>query len=193
MATQGTSVGDAIPPKCEIIEVRVRELRQLFNAIDPSPFNDRDLDPAAEEFIAGWASEIPSSTKLALLVYLGGSPGSTDEVDVLRDAVRQHFRRKSGASRRRLRVLFQRGRISLVIGLAVLGVSSWLANAIAGGMIGGGFIALLRESVVIGGWVAMWRPMEVFLYDWWPILAERKRYDRLAEMPVRIQYSAEGA
>jgi hypothetical protein len=27
------------------------ELKQPFNAIDPSPFRDRDLDPNAEEFI----------------------------------------------------------------------------------------------------------------------------------------------
>ena len=47
----------------------------------------------------------------------------------------------------------------------------------------------LRESLLIGGWVAMWRPLEVFLYDWWPIRAEARLYDRLAAMPVRIQYA----
>ncbi len=43
--------GNAIPPGCHLIEVRVTELRQLFNAIDPSPFRERDLDPRAEQFI----------------------------------------------------------------------------------------------------------------------------------------------
>jgi len=33
--------------------------RTLFNAIDPSPFRDKDLDPKAEEFIVGWAKELP--------------------------------------------------------------------------------------------------------------------------------------
>jgi len=50
--------------------------------------------------------------------------------------------------------------------------------------------ALLRESMVIGGWVALWRPLEIFLYDWWPILAERKLYDRLSVMPVRTTVRA---
>ena len=49
------SAGDPIPPKCSVIEVHVGELKQLFNAIDPSPFRDKDLDPKAEEFIVGWA------------------------------------------------------------------------------------------------------------------------------------------
>jgi len=46
----------------------------------------------------------------------------------------------------------------------------------------------LRESLLIGGWVAMWRPLEVFLYDWWPIRLEARLYDRLSAMPVRIVY-----
>jgi hypothetical protein len=48
---------------------------------------------------------------------------------------------------------------------------------------------LIRESIVIGGWVAMWRPLEIFLYDWWPIVAERKLFDRLSTMPVRITFT----
>ena len=45
---------------------------------------------------------------------------------------------------------------------------------------------VISESLVIGGWVAMWRPLEIFLYDWWPIRNERRIYDRLSRMPVRI-------
>jgi len=26
----------------------------LFNAMDPAPFRERDLDPNAEEYIVGW-------------------------------------------------------------------------------------------------------------------------------------------
>ena len=47
---------------------------------------------------------------------------------------------------------------------------------------------VLRESLVIGGWVAMWRPMEIFLYDWWPIRANARLADRLSAMSVRISY-----
>lgn len=181
----GSSVGDPLPVHCTIIEVRVRELRQLFNAIDPSPFHDRDLDPAAEEFITNWALEAPAAAPIGLLVYLEGPAPALNEADVLREAVRKFFGRRGDGARRRLRELFRRGRISLVIGLAFLGLSSVLATAFSGG----GLTAILREGVLIGGWVGMWRPLEVFLYDWWPIRAEAVRFDRLAGMPVRIQYA----
>jgi hypothetical protein len=32
--------------------------------------------------------------------------------------------------------------------------------------------------------VAMWRPQEVFLYDWWPIRADGTLFDRLSAMAV---------
>ena len=47
---------------------------------------------------------------------------------------------------------------------------------------------LVREGVLIVGWVAMWRPIEIFLYDWWPIRAEWRLFQRLSVMPVRIEY-----
>jgi hypothetical protein len=46
--------------------------------------------------------------------------------------------------------------------------------------------AFLHESLLIGGWVVMWRPLEIFLYDWWPIRAEARLLERLAKMPVHL-------
>jgi hypothetical protein len=40
--------------------------------------------------------------------------------------------------------------------------------------------------VVIGGWVALWHPLNIFLYDWWPIRAERRLFERLGEMQVQV-------
>lgn len=82
------SAGDPIPPKCAIIEVHVGELKQLFDAIDPSPFRERDLDPKAEEFIVGWAKDLPRNASLALVVDLDREAGLPDEPAVLRDASR---------------------------------------------------------------------------------------------------------
>jgi hypothetical protein len=108
---------------------------------------------------------------------------------VLRDAIREYFRQRAEAERRRLRELFRVGRTSLVIGTAFLGTSLLLGDFIANALRGRTIGELLREGLLIGGWVAMWRPMEVFLYAWWPIRAEAKLSDRLAEMPVRIAYT----
>lgn len=43
------------------IELRLRDLGQLFNSMDPTPFHHKDLDRDAEEFIKSWALEFPPS------------------------------------------------------------------------------------------------------------------------------------
>ena len=182
------SAGDPLPPKCAVIEVHVAELKQLFNSIDPSPFRNKDLDPKAEEFIIGWAKDLPKDVPLGLVVDLDRPAGLPDEAAVLRDAVHEFFRQRALAYRRRLRELFRVGRTSLVIGLftlaAAIALGDFLGSLLKGSHVG----EILRESLTIGGWVSMWRPLEVFLYDWWPIRNEARLSDRLAAMPVRIKY-----
>lgn len=182
------SAGDPIPPKCSVIELHVGELKQLFNSIDPSPFRTRDLDRDAEEFIVGWAKDLPRDVPLVLLVDLDRKAGLPDEAAVLRDAVHEFFRQRAEAYRRRLRELLRRGRTSLLIGLTVLAAAIALGDFLAALLKSSRIGEILRESLTIGGWVSMWRPLEIFLYDWWPIRSEAQLSDRLAAMPVRIRY-----
>ena len=181
------SAGDPIPPRCSVIEVHVGELKQLFNAIDPSPFRDKDLDPKAEEFIVGWAKELPRDATLALVVELDREAGLPDEAAVLRDAIHEFFHRAQ-TYWQRLRELFRVGRTSLVIGLVALAGAIALGDSLSTLMKGSRIGEILRESLTIGGWVSMWRPLEIFLYDWWPIRSEARLSERLAAMPVRLRY-----
>ena len=185
---EASAVGDPIPSNCAIIEVRVATLPQLFNTIDPTPFRERDLDPRVVEFIVDWSREIPRKKSLALLVHLDQPTTTTDESVIVRDAVHGFFEQRARTSRARLRQLFRQGRISLAIGLTVLAVLSLAAQFVARRAGETGFASILHESLLIGGWVAMWRPLEVFLYDWWPIRAEARLFDQLATMPVRLSY-----
>jgi hypothetical protein len=183
-----SSAGDALPQHCQVIEISVAELRQLFNAIDPSPFRQRDLDPRAEEFIVGWATDLPMNKPWALVVHLDRPAGRADEASVLRESIHEYFGQRVVASERKLRELFRRGRISLVIALAFLAASIAVGDAVAGYLGTSRLSEIIREGFLIGGWVAMWRPLEVFLYDWWPIRAEGRLLKRLSTMPVRIEY-----
>jgi len=181
------SVGDEIPVSCELIEVHVTELRLLFNPIDPSPPRERDLDPKADEFIVSWARAAGRDARLALQIDVD-KPGLPDEADAVSDAVHNYFTERSASAQRRLTQLFRDGRTSLVIGLMFLVAAFILAGAVVRALGPTPVSALVRESMIIGGWVAMWRPLEIFLYDWWPIRAERRLYDRLSVMPTRVTF-----
>ena len=179
---------DAFPPGCALIEVHVADLKQLFNSLDPTPFRRRDLDPAAEEFIVSWARELHKEGPLGLLVHVDREAAAPEASETVHEAVRDHFARLANLERQRLRQLFQVGRTSLVIGLACL-AGSILAGDLIASMIDGRFSGVLQESLLIGGWVAMWRPIEVFLYDWWPIRAQARLFDRLSRLTVRVAVS----
>jgi hypothetical protein len=169
-----------------VLDLYLAETRQLFDSMDPSPFHERDLDPKAEAYIVDWAREAPAKVPLRLVVHLGREPATEATRMLLREAVDDHFRRRARATWRRLRRLFREGRIAAVIGvtflLAAVGIGEWIASRITSER----YSLVVQESLIILGWVAIWRPMGIFLYDWWPIRAEARLLDRLGEMDVRL-------
>ena len=114
--------------------------------------------------------------------------GLADEAAVLRDAIHEFFPQRAVAQRQRLKNLMRVGRTSLAIGLVVLASAVAAGDFIARLIKDSGIGEILRETLAIGGWVSMWRPLEIFPCDWWPILNGAHLSDRLASMPVRIRY-----
>jgi hypothetical protein len=185
MATDGRSAA-GFPPGCALIELHLAELQQIFNSLDPTPFRQRDLDPRAEEFIADWARELHADVPLGLLIHVDRHSAPGDDMAMVQSAIRDYFGERALSTRRRLRLLFRTGRTSLVIGLLFLAASILSGDMVAGLISHTRFAGVASESLLIGGWVAMWRPLEVFLYDWWPIRAEARLFDRLSAMTVRV-------
>jgi hypothetical protein len=73
-----------------IIGLELNELNQLFNPIDLSPFQNKDLNPAVEEFIVSSAREHPLDEKLTLRVRLEQWPAQ-DPSDLIRQSVHNYF------------------------------------------------------------------------------------------------------
>lgn len=85
------------------IELRVREIGQLFHSLDPLPYRERDL--------------------------------------------------------------FRVGRTALLAGLAVLATCVVLGRLLSE-RLGAGYLGrFFQEGLIILGWVANWRPIQIFLYD----------------------------
>ncbi len=167
------------------IELRIRDVRQLFNSLDATPFPETDLDADAEEFILSWALEFRSDAPLRIRIHVEQPPGSEQIQQQVVMALRGFFAYRADIVQRRFRQLMARGRLSLVIGLTCLATSVFVADLI-GRMGTGTMLEILRESVIIGGWVSMWRPIEILLYDWWPLRHERRICERLAEASVEF-------
>lgn len=156
--------------------------------MDPSPFPDKDLDDDAEEFIVGWAQEFPRRDPVSLVVHVNQLPVHEDAQRIVEIAVHNYFAYRAKLNRLEFRQLLREGRTNLIIGLVFLGAclltSEWLLRQQPGSL-----SIVARESLTIAGWVAMWRPIRIFLYDWWPVLRRGRLYEKLSRMHVEIRKS----
>jgi hypothetical protein len=177
----GSTLTRSRPPS---IELGLRDVRQLFNSMDPSPFNEKDLDDDAEEFIVSSAQEFPPATRLTLRIHLAEWP-TEDPTELIRSAVHNYFAYRAKLNRQEFRLLMKRGRGSLFIGLLFL-VTCLLISKLVIGSSSETWAGVVRESLTIAGWVAMWRPMEIYLYDWWPLRRRGRVYTKLSAMPVEV-------
>jgi hypothetical protein len=167
------------------IQVRLRELAQLFNSMDPSPFHERDLDADAEEFIVSWAREFAPAREFELVIHVLEPPPAR-RVAAVEEAVRHFFRERATMKRLELRKLLREGRVSLLVGMVFLLVCLVLGRII--GSLGPGTVATVaEEGLTIVGWVAMWRPLQIHLYEWWPLRDEWRILERLSRMKVTLE------
>jgi hypothetical protein len=169
------------------IDLHVRTSRQLFDGRDPAPFRERDLDEDAVESILGAAQELGARHPLRLVVHLSDETASADREADVRAAVRAHFEYMRRQLTRRLREHLRQARVFLAAGVVVLAVFLALAQW-AGSWPESTLREIVREGLFITGWVAMWRPLEALLYDWWPIVTQRRRIDRILAADVHVRY-----
>lgn len=168
------------------IRVHLRDVNQLFNSMDPSPFQEKDLDQDAEEFIVSWAQEYPRKDPIELIIHLDREPELPDACKTVTDSIHHYFAYRAKLNWLEFKRLMKQGQTSLLIGLLFLGAC----------LIGveflryhqpGTFLAFVRESLTIAGWVAMWRPMEIYLYEWWPLRRKGQIFEKMARMPVHLE------
>jgi hypothetical protein len=167
------------------IEIRMGSTAQLFDRLDPSPFNEKDLDKDAEEFIVSWARELPSDVPLKIVVHLPEKQLARPKARGIGPAITRFFSYRAQVTGLELKELFRIGRRSLAIGTTVLVISIIASQTVAANLqppLG----KVIEESLLIFAWVANWRPIEIFFYEWWPIARRRDLYRRLAAAKVEL-------
>jgi hypothetical protein len=178
---------DATPLAPEqAVEIRLARLQQLFNSFDPSPFHEKELDQDAEDYIVGSVDEYPLPQALRLVIHLPADQIALAGPAGLDAVIRNHFAYRVDATRRTLRFKMREGRMALGFGLLFLVICMGIRQiifALAPGAVGD----IFAEGLLILGWVAMWRPLQIFLYDWWPIRHHARLFAKIAAMPVEIR------
>jgi hypothetical protein len=168
-----------------LIELELHSVMQIFNSFDPAPFHEKELDDNAEIYIYNTVGEFPLKKPLEIVIYVPSSEFDRETERTLKEAIRNHFSYKKVLTDIELRRLLQRGRRNMEIAIVFLFLCLLIIRLLSTfeqSLIN----TMLSEGLTIIGWVAMWEPVYVFLYGWWPIVQKRNIYRKILSMDIRV-------
>lgn len=169
----------------KIIEIFVKNPMQLFESRDPAPYRERDLDGDLAKYIISSAQEFSLATpfKLKILISEGNLAGA--ECESIAASIHTYFMYEADLAASQLRKTFRVGRTFLAVGLVALFLCVVASNFVEKNF-EFDFKHFVSEGLLISGWVAMWRPIEVFLYDWWPIREKIQLLTKLSKVDIDV-------
>lgn len=172
------------------IEIRIKSPQQLFDSRDPAPFWERDLDDDFVEYVVASAREFSISTPLKIVIHVEEKEHKELPKEAIREAIRSYLMYRIDVQRSELKSFVKRAQVFLVIGLLIL-IS---CLSIAQGMTLSqppGWEGILRDGIVIFGWVSIWKPIELILFDWYPIYETLRFYKKLFQTEIDIRFASE--
>ena len=176
------------PDRDAVVDLRIRALGQLFDSMDPSPFREKALDDKAARWLLDSVREHPRDAPLRVVVHLPESLRIA--AHNLPDAIHNHFRFELAQARRELRWRMAAGWRALGVGLVLLtacgAVGSLMAAEFGDSAHAG--VRIIDEGLLILGWVALWRPLDILLFDRFELRAGLRPLSRLAEVPVDLRF-----
>lgn len=170
------------------IELKLNALSDLLNVKNLDVFPTKYLDSDAADYLYSEANKIIKLKRdsYALKVFLPKKDIESDTGELVTTMVHDYFAYKAKLSSQDIKINFVRGRRSIVV------VASFVAFCFALGymlmkIITDEDLKLLVQGVfVIAMWVAVWNPVDTFLFAWWPMGRDKKIYDKLASMPIEV-------
>lgn len=171
------------------IDIAVQRLDQLFIPPATGPFHERALNRDAETHIVERAGEFGSKEPLRLVIH--APVMAATQAAVIRDAIHAHFQLAHAHCRRGYRRRIRLGVRTLVEACFVL-AAMLVLRALLGTIEQGPGLLVVSEGLLIIGWVAMWRPIEILLYERLKEHANMALFERLARSSVSVELEHAG-
>jgi len=167
------------------IDIRLDRADQLFHALDPHARLHRHIDERIEQFVIEEARRLPRRAPIRVRLFVENEEAQAAGRTDAGRALRAHFAYRARLENENLHDLLLRGAFSLAVGMLVLAIclriGPWIGSYTKETT--GNFVDTAFQII---GWAANWRPVEIFLYDWWPVAEDRRLYRRLAGAHVEL-------
>lgn len=174
----------------EEIILRLESADQLIEPCKPSPFLKRRLREDAEKFIIEQAMALQRKSDPKIILRLPKSEAA--EAHEVPEAFHKHFAFRRDEAEKELGRIRRFGWRSLLIAFVFLSLMILLVEILKLYLPTGHLSSIIQEGLTILAWVALWRPGELLLYEWYPFKRDAKLFGKLerAEMQV-VAESAE--
>jgi len=169
-----------------VIEMALQEPSDIYDDKDPSPLRMRDFKKEVEKYITDCIREIPHAKKLRVEFYFYEFSNEAMEKELLKKSYHDFFAFEIKIKRFELREKIKRGIKSLLIGSTFLFFCILISHLIKDHN-DSIFKSFFLEGLNVLGWVSLWNPVQVFLYEIWPIVKERKIMERALHVDVAFK------
>ena len=164
-----------------VLELTVESCAELFDASAPTCLGHRPLHNDIANYLLEQVAAAPRNAPLKLRLTVPPDDMATTEANSA--AIRGYFEKCRADESRCIKRILWEGRITLFMGLVFLLLASALGEGIRA-TFSGRFASALASGLEIFGWVALWKPAELLLYEWIPVRRKRKLLKRLATMEI---------
>ena len=166
------------------ITIKVNSIDLLLIGPDSIFYGRHMLTREAEELIIEEATIKDSGNPILVKIFFNNN--ETERSGEISNAIHKHFASRRKKSERELKKSLALGWRSLLISIIFLALLIWLTSAFIDRLPEGGWLATFREILIILGWVALWRPADLLLYEWRPFKREVNLFRRLEACKVEI-------
>jgi hypothetical protein len=171
-------------PSSGIIELRLDDPVALFEPLEVSPFSEKHLNEKVEQFILHCAREEPTAEFTIVMHFPAGTQVNQAEPALLA-SIPRHFAHRAREEAGRIRSLIREATRDLMAGLVFLFLCG-LAGVAALKLFPGPIGLFVEQGLLILGWVALWRPVDLFLYELRPLRNTRNLMSALGRAQVRL-------
>jgi hypothetical protein len=177
--------------RSENITILLDKVEQLLEPCPPSPFRRRRLRKEAEQYLIERVTALPRKAPAKLLISLPETERG-NEGNVI-DAVHQDFHFRRLEAEKKLRRIRCFGWRSLVVALIFLTVAMLVVQSMRRYLPVGSFLSVIIEGLTVFAWVALWRPGELLLYEWYPFKRDARLFRKLEESEISFITTEESA
>jgi len=170
----------------DIIELNIdiKNIDTLLKSEGSIASIEETLSKSIEEYLFKAVKRYPLSHMIKLLIIIKDSQrqGNDEKIEKI---VHSHFCYKAKETQLYLKEQFRQWGINSIIGILFL-----ILCLIVGGILEKfthiGIIKIIRESLLIIGWVALWEPVTFILFGWRIINRDKHYYIKLSNIPIEV-------